>query len=132
MLKNADVRFGQWKVKIVVPDERLSIDGHLKVIVRPLRVLAAATFMPAQVVCAAGKRPHQILVPDGQFDEFASAFSRQVVDVLRNSLFVRDPSQVLLKGGPTVMLGEALKMLLAKSLRLEQPMRARFCLIELR
>jgi len=30
------------------------------------------------------------------------------------------------------MLGEALKMLLAKSLRLEQPMRARFCLIELR
>src|SRR5262245_43773821 len=131
MLKKADIRRGQRKVKIVVPYEWLSIDVHLKVIMRPLRMLVA-TFMSAQVVRAAGERPFQILVPDGQFDEFAGVFIREVVDVLRKGLLVRDPSQVILKDGPAVQLGETLEMLLAEPLRLEQPMLARLCLIELR
>ena len=42
ILKEADIRLRQRKMKVVVPDERLSIDVHLKMIVRPLRVLAAS------------------------------------------------------------------------------------------
>jgi hypothetical protein len=63
--EESSIGFGQWDVEIVVANERLAIDIHLKMPMRPLGMLAAA-LMSTEVVLAARERPLQILILDGQ------------------------------------------------------------------
>ena len=67
---------------------------------------------------------------DREFDKLAAAFIGEIVDVLRERLLVRDPTQVVFKSDEAVFLGQQLEMLLLETIGFKEPVRAWLSLIE--
>jgi hypothetical protein len=110
-------------VVIVVANEWLAIDVHLKMPMGHFGVIATA-FVAGKVGLAAGERPFQVLVFDSQLNELAGAFVREIVDVLGEGILVGDPAHVIFEDHPAKLGGKLFDMFLADALGLEKPVPA--------
>ena len=80
-------------MKIVESDKGLLIHSHLEMVVRLLRFLNVSR-MTQKIILTTRKRPFKSFVTNRQFNEFPSALVAKVVDILCESLFIGNPSQI--------------------------------------